>query len=126
MCGHARMVMYISAEGRALPCMALSGMPIQENYPLIPELGLRACITDSSYMRLIETRASEVLAHDPECRACPHAARCLGGCRASALETAPDDIMGRDMCACAIFRDGWDEKIRAVMEEVKHNTSKSF
>ena len=125
-CGHARMVMYISAEGRALPCMALSGMPIQENYPLIPELGLRACITDSSYMRLIETRASEVLAHDPECRACPHAARCLGGCRASALETAPDDIMGRDMCACAIFRDGWDEKIRAVMEEVKHNTSKSF
>ena len=125
-CGHARMVMYISAEGRALPCMALSGMPIQENYPLIPELGLRACITDSSYMRLIETRASEVLAHDPECRTCPHAARCLGGCRASALETAPDDIMGRDMCACAIFRDGWDEKIRAVMEEVKHNTSKSF
>ncbi len=124
-CGHARMVMYISAEGRALPCMALSGMPIQENYPLIPELGLRACITDSSYMRLIETRALEVLAHDSECRVCPHAARCLGGCRASALETAPEDILGRDMYACAIFRDGWDEKIRAVMEEVKQSKPKS-
>ncbi len=125
-CGHARMVMYISAEGRALPCMSLTGMPIQENYPLIPELGLRACITDSSYMRLIETRASEVLAHNPECQSCPHANRCLGGCRAAALETAPDDILSRDMCTCAIFRDGWDEKIRAVMEELKHNTSKSF
>ena len=124
-CGHARVVMYISAEGRALPCMALSGMPIQESFPLIPELGLRSCITDSSYMRLIETRASEVLAHDPECRTCPHAGRCLGGCRASALETTPDDIMGRDMCACAIFRDGWDEKIRAVMETVGHKKAKS-
>ena len=39
-CGHARMVMYISAEGRALPGMSLSGMDIQEEFPLIPEIGL--------------------------------------------------------------------------------------
>ena len=39
-CGHARQVMYISAEGRALPCMALSGMELQNEFPLITELGL--------------------------------------------------------------------------------------
>ena len=118
-CGHARMVMYISAEGRALPCMSLSGMPIQENYPLITELGLKQCITDSSYMRLIETRGSEVLAHNPECRGCEHAGYCLGGCRASALETTPEDIMGRDMAACALFKGGWTDRISQVMETIQ-------
>ena len=46
-CGHARMVMYISAEGRALPYMALSGMEIQKEFPLIPQIGLAKCISDS-------------------------------------------------------------------------------
>jgi len=114
-CGHARMVMYISAEGRALPCMALSGMEIQREFPRIPEIGLAACLTDSAYMRLIETRASEVLAHNPECAACAYALQCLGGCRAAALETAPEDILSPDRAACAIFKGGWAEKIRRQM-----------
>lgn len=62
--------LFISDEGRALPCMALSGMDIQEECPLIPEIGLPRCITDSRYMRLIDTRATEVLRHNPECQTC--------------------------------------------------------
>ena len=99
--------------------MSLSGMPIQENYPLITELGLKQCITDSSYMRLIETKGSEVLAHNPECRDCEHARYCLDGCRASALETTPDDIMGRDMAACAILKGGWADRIGKLMETIQ-------
>ena len=117
-CGHARMVMYISAEGRALPCMALSGMDIQEEFPLIPELGLSQCITDSRYMRLIDTRASEVLDHNPECKACEYAMQCLAGCRASALETTPGDILAPDRAACRIFKGGWAEKIHETMRAV--------
>ena len=117
-CGHARMVMYISAEGRALPCMALSGMDIQSEFPLIPEIGVAQCITDSRYMSLIDTRATEVLKHNPECATCEHALRCLGGCRASALESTPDDILGIDRAACAIFKDGWIEKIKQKMHDV--------
>ncbi len=118
-CGHARMVLYISAEGRALPCMALSGMDIQEGYPLIPELGLAKCITDSSYMSLIDTRAAEILAHNPDCGTCEYALQCLGGCRASALETTPNDILGRDMACCAIFRGGWIPKIDEAVKKSK-------
>lgn len=117
-CGHARMVMYISAEGRALPCMALSGMEIQSEFPLIPEIGVARCITDSRYMQLIDTRAAEVLRHNPECVSCQHAMQCLAGCRASALESTPDDILGIDRAACAIFKDGWIEKIRQRMGEI--------
>lgn len=118
-CNHARMVMYISAEGRALPCMALSGMDIQKNYPLITELGVSKCITESSYMDLINTRASTVLEHNPECTDCEYALQCLGGCRASALETTPDDILGRDMACCAIFKGGWVSKIDSIMKEIR-------
>ena len=117
-CGHARMVMYISAEGRALPCMALSGMDIQDEFPLIPEIGLSACITDSRYMNLIDTRASEVLGHNPECANCEHASNCLGGCRASALETSPSDILGIDRAACEIFKGGWAEKIKEALKGI--------
>ena len=117
-CGHARMVMYISAEGRALPCMALSGMDIQEEFPLIPEIGLANCLTDSRYMALIDTRATQVLAHNPECQNCEHAMQCLAGCRASALETSPTDVLAIDRAACAIFKGGWVEKIRQTMAKI--------
>jgi radical SAM protein with 4Fe4S-binding SPASM domain len=121
-CGHARMVMYISAEGRTLPCMALSGMPIQQNYPLISEMGLANCITDSSYMSLINTRASEYLQHNPKCAACEHAMQCLGGCRASSLDTTPDDILGLDMAACTLFRGGWVNLVSGAVEKIHPGT----
>ena len=122
-CGHARMVMYISAEGRALPCMALSGMDIQQEFPLIPELGLAQCITESRYMRLIETRATEVLEHNSECKSCEHAMECLCGCRAGALETHPDDVLAVDEFTCKIFKQGWvqriDEAVRKAAPDAK-------
>lgn len=117
-CGHARMVMYISAEGRALPCMALSGMEIQQEFPLVTELGLVKCLTDSRYMRLLDTRASEVLEHNPQCMTCEHAMQCLAGCRASALESNPADILAPDPATCAIFKDGWTERIHNAVAAV--------
>lgn len=117
-CGHARMVMYISAEGRTLPCMALSGMDIQQDYPLIPAIGLAKCITDSRYMELIDTRATTVLEHNPECKNCKHAMQCLCGCRASALETSPTDILAPDMASCAVFKGGWPERIHELMKNI--------
>ncbi len=119
-CGHARQVMYISAEGRALPCMALSGMDIQEEFPLIGEIGLGTCLTESRYMRLIDTRATEYFEHNPECASCEYAKMCVGGCRAAALETSPEDILAKDTYACEIFRGGWvpriDEAAKRGME----------
>ena len=83
--------MYISAEGRTLPCMALSGMDIQQQFPLIGEIGLAAC---------------------------EYALQCLGGCRAAALETMPEDILSPDRATCAIFKGGWAEKIYRQMAQL--------
>ena len=115
-CGHARQVMYISAEGRALPCMALSGMELQNEFPLIAELGLSKCLDDSRYMRFINTRVSEYLEHNPGCAGCEYAHTCAGGCRASALESCQEDVFAPDPYACGLFRGGWEPRIRAAAE----------
>lgn len=116
-CGHARQVLYIAADGRALPCMSLSGMDIQKEFPLITEQGLAQCITDSRYMRLIDTRVTEYMEKNPECSACEYAMECIGGCRAAALETTPDNIMAPDKATCGVFKGGWVPKIKAAAEQ---------
>lgn len=119
-CSHARQVMYISADGRALPCMSLSGMDIQEKFPLIPEIGLQACLNDSFYMHFIDSRASDYLALHPECQACEYVQFCLGGCRASALAfNDGTDLMGRDEVCCKLFRDGYAAKVLALVKKVR-------
>ena len=121
MCGHARHVMYISPESRTLPCLSLSGMAIQENYPLITDIGLAKCITDSEYMKLIDTRASEYFALHEDCRQCRYSLRCYGGCRADALSADETDIMGKSPGSCEIFRGGWVEKIIKTVKECVPN-----
>lgn len=120
-CGHARMVMYLSPEGRMLPCMSLSGMDIQNDYPLISETGLRKGMSDSKYMELIDTRIDRFLELTPECGRCEYARICAGGCRASGLTNAPDNIFAPDRTACAIFRYGYGKRLEAVLREVAPN-----
>ena len=70
--------------------------------------------------RFLETVCKdEVLAHNPECAICEHALQCLAGCRASALEFHPTDILAPDPAACVLFKGGWVEKIRAVMTHIR-------
>ena len=116
-CGHARNQMYISAEGRALPCMSLSGQDIQNEYPLILDKGLKYCLTDSSYMKLITTKASDIIAHNERCKTCEYASRCCGGCRAAALDSTPNDIEGIDEVTCLIFKGHYYDKIASIVKQ---------
>lgn len=126
MCGHARMTMYISPESRTLPCMALSGMNIQQEFPLITENGLAKCISDSRYMKLIDTRASEYFSIHEDCKHCKFAMHCYGGCRADALSADETDIMGKSPGACELYRGGWVEKIIAAVKKSRPNATSSI
>ncbi len=124
-CGHARQSLYISADGRMLPCMSLSSSDVQEEYPLIGEVGLKAGLTDSTYMSLIDTRVEEFLKINRECGECEYAKICAGGCRASALIRDRKDIMAPDPSCCLLFKGGWAEKVEktaadAVKKYVNH------
>lgn len=115
-CGHARVTMYISADGRILPCMPLSAMDNQDSFPSILEMTLKEALTDSYYMDIIDTRFSEILEHNPECRDCPHKMKCGGGCRAAALMTTKE-FLGRDLSFCEIYRGGYEKKIYETADE---------
>lgn len=115
-CGHARQNLYISPEGRMLPCMPLSSMRMQENYPRVQDVGLAAGLTDSEYMRLIDTRVDDYLAHNPQCAACEYKYTCGGGCRGSALATSPDDILGPDKAACLMNRGRYAERVKQTAD----------
>ena len=111
-CSHARSTMYISPEGRALTCMPLSNQDeFQAEYPLVQEIGLQACLNDSRYMELINTRVEDVLAHNEKCASCGYRNICLGGCRAAGLLHHPGDILAPDETGCEFFRGGWTAKI---------------
>lgn len=119
-CSHARKVMYISPEGRTLPCMSLSGMKIQDEFPLIPEKGLSSCLTDSFYMDFIDTRADKVLKHNPECVNCIWNRWCLGGCRACGLESSGEsDLMYKDPMSCHMFINGWVGRLTEMMLRIR-------
>jgi radical SAM protein with 4Fe4S-binding SPASM domain len=118
-CTHARNTLYISPEGRMLPCLSLSAYDVQYDYPLISNIGLRAGLTDSIYMKLIDTRVEDYLKRNAECGECEYRLRCAGGCRASALGTDPTDIMGPDRAACLLFRGGYIPRIMDAVREAQ-------
>ena len=76
-------------------------------------------ITDSRYMRMIDTRASEYFELHQDCRECKYALCCYGGCRADALATDETDIMGKSMGSCKLFRDGWVERIIEAVKKAR-------
>ncbi|MEG2231908.1 MAG: radical SAM protein [Lachnospiraceae bacterium] len=111
-CGHARNTLYISPESRMLPCLSLSATELQENYPKITEIGLQKGLSDSSYMKIIDTRLKEYWQVNLECEQCAYKEVCGGGCRASALMNDETNIMAPDRASCLFFKDGYFEKVK--------------
>ena len=96
-----------------LPCLSLSSFDeIQKDFPLVTEIGLAKGLTDSSCMKLIDTRLAELWEVNKNCGSCQYRTRCKGSCRASALCTPGNDLMGCDRAACIYFGEHYDQKIR--------------
>jgi radical SAM protein with 4Fe4S-binding SPASM domain len=115
-CAHARQVVYIAADGKVLPCMSLSDMDVRKDFPGLEQMSLAQCLSDSSYLSFIDTRLEAYLMHNERCRKCEQRFVCGAGCRASALEYHPDDIMAPDENFCLILRGGYVERIREAAQ----------
>jgi len=112
-CGSARNTMYISGDGKLLPCIPLSGMPIQDEMPDITKTPLCEALSDSKYLSLIDTRLEELLKENERCASCEHRLSCGGGCRAGSL-AAGNEYLGVDESTCAFFKNGYEERIRVA------------
>ncbi len=119
MCSIVRTSMYVSPQGNVLPCMSLIGMPIEAQFPNLLKTPLEDILNDSSYyMKTVNLRVSDFMEHNRECRECEYREACCGGCRTMALNTYPEDYLGRDMHACEYFKGGRKDKKDALMKEL--------
>lgn len=118
LCGAVRKSIYITPEGRLLPCMPMTSAPRadQEKFPLIRDIGLQKGLSDSFFMEYVDSRIADLLAVNKECAACPHRYKCGGGCRANALLGGDHDLMGTDRTLCMLWNEGYVEKIRQTTE----------
>ena len=115
LCGAARYTCYITPEGRLLPCMPMTACEGQRKFPLIQDIGLRQGLSDSFYMKIVDSRVKDLLKANSKCASCEHKYQCGGGCRAVALEQT-GDLMGCDVNECLLWKEGYVEQIREMAE----------
>ena len=118
LCSTARFAPYVSSEGRLLPCMPMSMCEEQCCFPLIPEKGLAACLTDSTFMEFSSQCTNDLFARNPECGSCEHRWHCGGGCRAIALKNT-HDFFGCDSYQCLIWKEGYGKKLAQALEKAE-------
>lgn len=119
LCGAVRWSCYITPEGRLLPCMPMTATPRQEVFPKVQEIGLRQGLSDSYYMRFVNSRIKDLLAVNPECASCEYRYRCGGGCRAVALTTGSQDLMGCDREMCTFWKQGYADRIEQAVQKAR-------
>lgn len=112
-CGSAGMNMYIAADGKILPCIPLSGMPIQATMPNLLETPLVEILDSSVYLKMVALTLGELLAVNDECNRCEYKLVCGGGCRASALMDT-GNYSGKDPASCLFFHGNYEEKVRRI------------
>lgn len=116
LCGSVRAHVYITADGRLLPCMPMTACKEQELFAKVTDIGLRKGLSDSFFMEFVDRRVSDLIKANEKCGTCPHVLKCGGGCRAAALEKT-GDLMGADEGVCMMWNEGYVDRIRQAAEQ---------
>jgi len=116
-CSSARSTVYIAADGKVLPCIPLTGLPIQELMPNITEIPFEEILSDSKYSQLVDSKLSNLLFHNPTCNNCEHKFYCGGGCRAGAL-LSDAEYFDKDETTCYMFKNNYPEKIASIWNRI--------
>lgn len=118
LCGHARNNLYITADGRMMPCMPMSGKEeLAREFPKITELALKDALEDSFYIDCIEKKLTEYLEHNPECAACEYRYDCASGCRGQAA--VQGNYLAPDKAVCTMFQGGYIERVENMMKKYR-------
>lgn len=116
-CSDLRSSIYISPEGKLLPCAPMTGSYIENEMPNIFEKGLSAVLSDSTYLKYINCKVSQFFSENKECRECPFRKDCGGGCRATS--TISGSYFSPDRSTCLFFKGGYEKRIKNVWENNK-------
>ena len=114
LCQSARRHPYLMADGRFIPCIAMSGTSVEEEAPDVWEYSLEELLTNSSYTELVDKAQEDLFEHNPECGNCENRLQCKS-CRANPLCSA-NDYFGKDAIACTFWQGHYKEKIERILE----------
>ena len=117
LCSAARFHAYISPDGRFLPCMAITSIEKQKDFPLISEHGVKKCMHDSYYMNFVGARVEELLKRNEKCGSCEYKYKCCGGCRAIAMCENDGELYSPDPESCFLFENRYIEKFHQAADE---------
>ena len=116
-CRSTKLNFYIASDGGVVPCMAMAGTAVSKQFYNIFETDLKEILGDDSRLTKAGERTfREILDHNPECGACPHAPVCQGGCRARATGELYDDYLRPDPINCEFLKGAWRERIKETCD----------
>lgn len=116
LCGSVRWHVYITPDGRLLPCMPMTACKEQELFPKLSEVGMQKGLSDGFFMKFADSRIADLMKANEKCRDCEYVLKCGGGCRAMALQDT-GDLMGVDENQCVTWREGYVDRIRQAAED---------
>ena len=115
LCRKARSILFISGDGRLLPCNPFNGITSgKEDWGNVFKTPLRDLLTDSAYLGRVNARVQDLKESNEKCRECRWFKYCLGGCRACAYADSRD-YLAADPTKCAFFMGGYADRIRDIV-----------
>ena len=118
-CDVVRKSMYISPEGKVLPCMMFGGSAIDPEFESILDQDLSEILSGSHYRDICKVKMGACIQHNEKCRDCSWRLKCGAGCRACGCGEDGTDYMAVDEEVCSFFLNGWYEKAAEMIDRCK-------
>lgn len=112
-CLGMRRSLYITPEGKVLPCAPMTGSEIEKQMPSLLETPLVSILNHSSYWDLADCRLNQLKELGESCRDCRYLLACKGACRARAVMSY-SDFYAPDEWACYYFHNNYEQKIKEI------------
>ena len=108
--------MYIRPDGRVAPCMGFSDTVLGDRFPSVLEEHLGDITLRGYYHDVVKTTLMDLIAKNPECKACEHLAACGGGCMLESI-TEEGDFLVPDQSACWFHKHVGEAGVREAAAE---------
>lgn len=92
-CGSIQHGIFVTAEGRVVPCMGFADTVIADKFPETFGRGLSDALEDKFYRGVLDIKMSDYLAAQPKCARCPQFHACGGGCLLDGITDAGDMLV---------------------------------
>ena len=114
-CGSMQHQVYISPDGKLMPCMGFADSPLKDRFTSILEKPLAEMTLDSYYHDVVNTRVSDLTAKNPGCAECDKLAVCMGGCMVDSMTDDGDFLVPEQRCC--YFNKHSGAAVRKVADE---------